>query len=86
MEFHTEFVALLAACADGDNHSIESVCRSIIDLDELLSILADSSMPHHRKSSYLRLECMLCTPLDRYCLDIEVSLRKGLLGEEAGKN
>ena len=48
----TKLVDLLATCAEGENRHIESLCQTILPLDELLRILNQSSVPPRLKRSF----------------------------------
>ncbi len=54
MAFHLELIDLLASCAEGENRYIESMCQTIFSLDELLQILVSETIPHIRKTPYIR--------------------------------
>ena len=54
LNFHLELVALLASCAEGENHYIESMCQGIIGLEQTLEVLCDPSIAATRKDAYLR--------------------------------
>ena len=45
---------ILAACADGENLFIESVCQTVFSVGEILDILSDPGMSSERKRPFAR--------------------------------
>ena len=45
---------ILAACADGENLFIESVCQTVFSVGEILEILSDPGMSPERKRPFAR--------------------------------
>ena len=45
---------ILAACADGENLFIESVCQTVFSVGEILDILSDPGMSPERKRPFAR--------------------------------
>lgn len=52
-EYHLKLVSLLAACAEGENRFIESMCQTIFTVQELLETIADRAVPAEDKGPYL---------------------------------
>ena len=45
---------LLAACSEGENLFIESVCQTVYSVNELLQILGNDMLPPERKRPFAR--------------------------------
>ena len=54
LAYHLELVNLLAACADGENRYIESMCQTIFTVEEVIHVLADDHIDNIRKAPYLK--------------------------------
>jgi hypothetical protein len=54
-KYHHRLVSLLATCAQGNNRYIESLCQTILGLDEVLEVLSSTHIPHDEKATYLQL-------------------------------
>jgi hypothetical protein len=52
--YHLNLVSVLAACCEGENRQIESMCRSIFTLEELVTTLAAPTGPPGTERSLLR--------------------------------
>lgn len=51
---HNAAISLLAVCAEGTNSYIESVCNSILSVDDVLAILTDPDIAISNKEPYIR--------------------------------
>eukprot|EP00049_Salpingoeca_infusionum_P011225 m.193039 g.193039 ORF g.193039 m.193039 type:complete len:2533 (-) comp14875_c0_seq1:808-8406(-) len=52
-QYHCLLVSLLAACAEGENMYIESMCQTIFKVDEILDVLEDDVIDTVLKGPYL---------------------------------
>ncbi|KAI0214643.1 hypothetical protein LSAT2_000247 [Lamellibrachia satsuma] len=52
-EYYIALVGLFAACAEGGSEFIESLCKTIFSVDEVLAILSDETMVSSVKRPYL---------------------------------
>ena len=52
--YQQELVSLLAACAEGDDRYIESMCQTIMGLDDALHILNNKNIPTANKGAYIK--------------------------------
>lgn len=54
-----QLISLLALCAEGENHFIESMCQSVIDLQEVCAVLLSNDVALLDKTAYLQfLHCV----------------------------
>ena len=53
LEYHCNLVSLLAGTAEGKFHQIETMCRSIFSLDDLLTTICDPDIPSLNKGPYI---------------------------------
>uniref|UniRef100_A0A1I8IDC1 Inositol 1,4,5-trisphosphate receptor n=1 Tax=Macrostomum lignano TaxID=282301 RepID=A0A1I8IDC1_9PLAT len=53
-QYLISLVDLLATCAEGENRYIESLCQTIISVEEILCILNDPNVENHLKKPFLR--------------------------------
>ncbi|XP_074663089.1 inositol 1,4,5-trisphosphate-gated calcium channel ITPR3-like [Tubulanus polymorphus] len=54
LRYLISLIDLLATCAEGENRFIESLCQTIISLDEVLSVLNHKNIEFSLKKPYLR--------------------------------
>jgi inositol 1,4,5-triphosphate receptor type 1 len=54
--FQQELVSLLATCAEGEDRYIESMCQTILKLDQVLSILLETKQTSIEKRGFLKFE------------------------------
>ena len=52
--YQQELVSLLAACAEGDDRYIESMCQTILGLDDVLHILNNNNIRTANKCAYIK--------------------------------
>eukprot|EP00051_Salpingoeca_urceolata_P021905 m.350050 g.350050 ORF g.350050 m.350050 type:complete len:1958 (+) comp19886_c0_seq3:2025-7898(+) len=52
-KYHCNLVSVFAACAEGENSFIESMCQTIFNVDELLETLLSDFVPLARKAAYM---------------------------------
>jgi hypothetical protein len=52
--YHLNLVELLAACAEGENQLIESMCQTIFSVDELLEVMIDKEILPNYKTAYIK--------------------------------
>jgi len=52
--YHIKLVSLLSACAEGENRYIESVCQSLLSIDDILAVLLDDDVKLSAKTAYAR--------------------------------
>ena len=49
-----ELVLLLAACAEGEDRYIQSLCQTILSLHDVFVVILDKSVPHLKKCAYVK--------------------------------
>ena len=52
--FQQELVSLLATCAEGEDRYIESMCQTILKLDQVLGILLETKQKSIEKRGFLK--------------------------------
>jgi inositol 1,4,5-triphosphate receptor type 1 len=53
-KYHLRILSLFAACAEGENRYIESMCQTMFSIDEILDVLCDTQIDHLSKTAYLK--------------------------------
>ncbi|CAG5125892.1 unnamed protein product, partial [Candidula unifasciata] len=54
LRYYISLLDLLAACAEGENLFIESLCQTILPMEELLTILNNPSIDNVLKKPFVR--------------------------------